>query len=256
MSSSYEERLKKVFTGSIIIFGINGVGKSSLMAHVAEIESFNEERTRLGNIALEKVCKNFGIEPVEKTHFVYSKEKMTFRKEGFYLRESHKFDPKRLGIQTEAPEGVKCCFLPEYSVLCVDEAQTYWPSRDGGENSGKNYQFSYHEKKRHNNLMLLLTTPDAILIDKRIRNSSIGIHIMERKNYEKGNKFRIVWNVRVILAGNLNYYLTCNENDKKHLYKDLIIIRDKTIYNVYDAESEKHLFTDGMTKEQILEALG
>jgi len=255
MKKAVEECSKNVFTGSIIIFGINGAGKSSLMAHIAEIEAFNEERTRLGNIALEKVCKNFDIDPIEKTHFVYSKEKMSFKKEGFYSRKSHDFDPKKMGIQSEAPKGVECCFLPEYSVPCVDEAQTYWPSRDGGENGGKNYQFSFHEKKRHNNLMILMTTPDAMLIDKRIRNSSIGIHIMERKNYEKGTKLTIVWNVRVILAGNLNHYLSCSESEKKNFYTDLTIIRNKTIYDVYDAQSERHLFTDDMTREQILEAI-
>lgn len=255
MSSYSEELAKKVFTGSIIIFGINGAGKSSLMAHIAELEAFNNVRTRLGNIALAKVCENFGIETKELSHFVYSKEKMTFNKSGYYTRESHTFDPKKMGIQTEAPEGVECCFLPEYTVACVDEAQTYWPSRDGGENSGKNYQFSLHEKKRHNNLFIIMTTPDAILIDKRIRNSSIGIHIIERKNYKKGTKLKIVWKVRVVLAGNLNHYISCSENEKKHFYKDLVIIRNKTIYDVYDAESEKHLFTDGMIKEQILEGI-
>ncbi len=256
MKLKYNEVLnEKVLTASIIIFGINGAGKSSLMAHLAEKEAFNADRTRLGNIALKKVCKQFDISPVKLPHFVYSAEKMNFTKLGFYKRESHDIDPKKIGIQTEAPEDVECCFIPEYSVVCIDEAQTFYPSRDGGENNGKNYQFSVHEKRRHQNLLFLMTTPNAILIDKRIRNNSIGIHIMKRKNVKHDFKQKVIWDIRYIQAGNLNHYLTCSSNEQRNFYTETTIVCEKNIYNTYDAESQKHLFFDGMKKEQILESI-
>ncbi len=256
MIQELDDILNNVQSASIIIFGINGAGKSSLMAHLAEQQAFNYNRTRLGNLALKSICHKFNIPPCELNHFVWSGDKMFFTKTGYYTRESHDVDPSKIGIQTEAPDDVECCFLVEYGVYCIDEAQTYYPSRDGGENSGKNYQFSAHEKKRHNNITFLMTTPDGILIDKRIRSNSIGIHIMKRSNVEhKDGRQKIVWHVRYISAGKLNHYLTCSAIEQKNFYKNGTIVCEKNIYNTYDSESSKHLFSDGMTKEQILEAI-
>ena len=249
-------RSHEEFFGSVMISGVNGAGKTSLATYLAKNETFNYKRIRYANAELEKVCKEFDIPFKPMTHFTYSTEKMFFKETGYYIRESHDIDARKVGIQSEAPEGVECCFIPTGAVVILDEYQSVMPSRDGGEDKGKNYQFSVHEKKRHNDNYFIMTTPEFILVDKRIRNISSGIYIHKRTNEKlKDGREKITWHVSIIPYGQINAVLSRPEEKRyKGLKKEKIVCYDD-IYDMYDSKSCKKLFTKGLTREQILRAM-
>ncbi len=244
-------------TGAVIIWGINGAGKSTLACKMCLDETFNSKRIRLGNQALNTFLKMRGLQPRQMTHFTYVSEKATFKRVGYKYREGHIFEPRDLGIQREAPEGKKCVYMPAYSVWWIDEAQEIYPSRDGGENKAENYQYGVQEKKRHQDLYFIMTTPDAMLVDKRVRNSSSGIYIKQRVNTSLGdNRQRITWFVDRIPYGQVNNYLTAAPEDKWKYCKPDVITTEEDLYSMFNSKSRKRDFEEGLSDEQILASLG
>ncbi|MBQ7373835.1 MAG: hypothetical protein IJW64_04650 [Clostridia bacterium] len=233
-----------------IIFGSNGKGKSSLMTFFLNESAFDYKRIKAGHREIEKMSQELGIELPKPKHLTYLNGKACFRKEGYSKRTNLIFEPARFGIQSEAPEGVKCQFILPYASIGCDEAQTWFSSRDG---HVEGYQFSAFEKHRHNNLDLYLTTTRAKMIDLRIRDIAYGFYIKERK--VRKNKYEeivgIDWYVDYIDVGNIEGYLNAGPKDKKHYYSREKITADYDVFELYDPESCKELFYEGFKREDF-----
>ena len=226
-----------------IIFGSNGVGKSSLMNHFLNESAFDHDRIYQGQEEIYWLNQEYGIDISTPQHMTYLNGTATFQKDGYDARENLQLYPERLGIQSEAPEGVKCQFILPYATLGIDEAQTWFSSRDG---HVQNYQFSFFEKHRHNNLNIYMSTTRARLIDLRIRELAQGMHVLERKIIE--NKFgskSIEWTVNLIPVGEIDGYINANPKDRKQFAKRAKILCGRDIFEIYDPESCKKSFYEG-----------
>ena len=102
--------------------------------------AYDTQRIKAGKRAYEYLLNCNKVQAEIPSHFTYTTESSLFRKEGYKKRESLDLDAGRIGIQAEAPEGVICQFIPEWATLGIDEAQTWFSSRDGGT---QGYQFSF-----------------------------------------------------------------------------------------------------------------
>lgn len=228
-----------------IIFGGNGKGKTSLMAYFLNESAFDDVRLCKARAELKKVNKMFNLNIPEPKHFTYAdgKDKYKFQKFGYSSRYNIELFPRKLGIQSEAPEGTECQFILPYATLGIDEAQTYFPSRDG---DVQPHQFSFFEKHRHNNLNIYMATTRAKLIDVRIRDLAVGMYIKDRtiKRNKYGTK-NITWTVDYIDIGNWESYLNAPIDEKSKYSEEKKFTCDYDIYNIYDPESCKELFYTG-----------
>lgn len=106
-------------------------------------------------------------------HFTYFNGEMTFQKPGYTPRKNYMLYPERLGIQNQAPEDMIFQYINRGSVLGVTEAHKYWPSRNG-KNDIKTPQFTFFNEHRHNDLTIYLDTQCPMMIDKNLRDISVG----------------------------------------------------------------------------------
>ncbi len=230
-----------------IIFGGNGKGKTSLMAFFLNESSFDDERLCKARAELKKVNEKFNLNIPEPKHFTYANGEYNFRKFGYSDRKNIELFPEKLGIQSEAPEGVECQFILPYATLGIDEAQTWFPSRDG---EVKPYQFSFFEKHRHNNLDIYLATTRAKLIDLRIRDIACGMYIKKRTiTKNKYDTINVTWTVDYIDIGNWEGYLSAPSDEKKKFSEERRYTCNYNIYDIYDPESCKELFYKGYNLE-------
>lgn len=235
-----------------IIFGSNGAGKSSLMNFYLNESAFDFERIRAGLNRLDALSYNLDIDIPKPKHLTFLNGQTNFKKDGFTKRENLIVDPYRVGIQSQAPEKVRLQFIPEFSTIGFDEAQTYWPSRDK-ENDTQNYQFCWFEKHRHNNLDVYFTTTRALLIDKRIRVLCSGTHIIDRKVKMDGwGRTRIIWTVNKINVGDIDSYVSASKKERSLYSVRQKIVCPYNIYNLYDSEGMKELFFKGFSEEQLV----
>lgn len=227
-----------------IIFGGNGKGKSSLMNFFLNESAFDADRIREGHDEIKLINEEYGINLPKPKHLTYLNGTALFQKFRYSSRANLYLDPARLGIQAEAPEGVKCQHILPYGTLGIDEAQTWFASRD--KDVGGNYVFSFFEKHRHNNLDIYMSTTRAKLIDKRIRELACGMYIKDRKvTKDRYGGKHIKWFVDDIDVGNIDAYLDASPKDKKYYFRRKIITCDYDIYKIYDPESQKYLFYQG-----------
>lgn len=233
-----------------IISGVtNGIGKTSLMMYFLNESAFNVERIKKGKRALMQLNRLLGTDREIPEHFTHLNGKANFTKLYHNIRKVIDLEPEDFGIQSEAPKGVKCQFIPEWSTLGIDEAQTWLSSRDG---KVKPYQFSAYEKHRHNNLDIYMATTRPMLIDLRIRDLSQGIFVRERKiRYGRYREMIIDWFVDFIPAGNMDAYLDSKPQDKKHYCSKEKITAVYNVFNIYDSEGYKPLFYEGYNEEDF-----
>ena len=228
-----------------IIFGSNGVGKSSLMTHFLNESAFDARRIFQGQKEVFCLNQDLGLNIPTPDHLTYLNGAATFRKVGFDPRENLQLYPGRLGIQSEAPEDVKCQFILPYATLGIDEAQTWFSSRDG---HVENYQFSFFEKHRHNNLNIYMSTTRARLIDLRIRELAQGMHVLSRKVTEDGyGRMKVEWLVNLIDVGEMEGYINAPIQDRKLYARKTKITCNRNIFEIYDPESCKDLFYKGFS---------
>ena len=233
-----------------IIFGSNGKGKSSLMTFFLNESAFNYTRIKAGHREINQISEELGVKLPLPKHLTYLNGNALFRKVGYTKRTNLVFEPSKFGIQSEAPEGVKCQFILPYATIGCDEAQTWFSSRDG---HVEGYQFSAFEKHRHNNLDLYLTTTRAKMIDLRIRDISYGFYIKERKvKVNKDDDMTVEWFVDYIDVGNIDGYLNAGPKDKKHYFSREKIVANYNVFELYDPESCKELFYTGFNKEDFV----
>lgn len=226
-----------------IIFGSNGKGKSSLQAHFLNESAFDYARIRQGVREVKELEAQFNVKIPIPQHFTYLNGTAVFRKAYNTRRQNLYLDPGRLGIQSEAPEGVKCQFILPYATLGIDEAQTWFSSRDG---HVENYQFSFFEKHRHNNLNIIMTTTRAMLIDKRIRDLSEGFFIKDRQiTIRKDGSMLVDWYVDHIPVGSIDAYLSVKPSEQRHYRSREKITADYNVFDLYDPEGCKYLFYQG-----------
>lgn len=234
----------------MILFGKNGVGKSSLMNYFLNESAFDYQRIKKGQVALSLLKEEKNINVLQPRHFTFVNGSATFRKFGCSKRKSFDLNPEALGIQSEAPEGVVCQFIPEYSTLGIDEAQTWFSSREG---HVQNYQFSFFEKHRHNNLDIFLSTTRAKLIDLRIRALSSGFFIKERKvNINQYGEYSIVWKGDFIDVGDIDDYLSASPSEKNRYSIPKMYCANYNVFDIYNPEEHKHLFSDNFKNFNLL----
>lgn len=227
-----------------IIFGGNGKGKSSLMNHFLNESAFDAARIREGYREIDRLNEEYGIFMPKPKHLTYLNGTAVFRKFRYNPRANLELDPGRLGIQAEAPEGVKCQHILPFATLGIDEAQTWFASRD--KEAGGNYVFSFFEKHRHNNLDIYMSTTRAMLIDKRIRELACGIHVKERTiKFDRYGGMHINWYVDCIDVGEIDAYLDAAPKERKQYCSREKITCDYDVFKIYDPESQKHLFYEG-----------
>ena len=233
-----------------IISGVtNGIGKTSLMTFFLNESAFNVERIHNGQRALRNLGEQLGFDIEIPKHFTYLNGEANFFKLYHDKRRNLRLYPERFGIQSEAPEGVKCQFIPEWSTLGIDEAQTWFPSRDG---DIKSYQFSAFEKHRHNNLDIYMATTRPKLIDLRIRDISQGMFIYKRDiKHDKYNQMIIDWYFDFIPAGNIEGYLDAKPEEKKKFCSKEKATANYNVFDIYDPEGHKHLFYEGFNEEDF-----
>ena len=226
-----------------IIFGANGAGKSSLMAHLLNQSAFDYERIRAGREEVQRLNEAFGYNIPTPKHFTYVNGTAIFQRNGYSKRMNLSLDPARLGIQSEAPEGVKCQFILPYATLGIDEAQTWFPSRDG---AVQNYQFSFFEKHRHNNLNILFSTTRAKLIDLRIRALCDAYYVKERPvDEDKNGNVKVTWYVDHIPVGCIDSYLDAGPTEQKYYCEKEKIVAKYNVFDIYDPTSCKTKFYEG-----------
>ena len=215
------------------------------MTHFLNESAFDHDRIYEGQKEVYWLNQEYGLNIDTPEHITYLNGSATFRMVGYDARANLELDPGRLGIQSEAPEGVKCQFILPYATLGIDEAQTWFSSRDG---HVQNYQFSFFEKHRHNNLNILMSTTRARLIDLRIRELAQGIHVLDRKVIENGyGSMKIIWTVNLIDVGDIDGYINAPISERKHYAKRTTFVCNRNIFEIYDPESCKELFYKGFS---------
>lgn len=215
------------------------------MAYFLNESAFDDERMCKAREELKKVNAKFNLNISEPKHFTYAdgEKSYKFRKFGYSDRTNIELFPEKLGIQSEAPEGVECQFILPYATLGIDEAQTYFPSRDGEVQA---YQFSFFEKHRHNNLNIYLATTRAKLIDIRIRDLAVGMYVKDRKvSKNKYGTTIVTWTVDYIDIGDWESYLGAPIDEKHKYSEERKFTCDYNIYDIYNPESCKELFYKG-----------
>lgn len=237
-----------------ILFGANGKGKSSLMTYFLNESAFNYKRIKAGHKEIDEMSRLLNVDIPKPKHLTYLNGTSRFRKEGYSKRTNLIFEPARFGIQSEAPEGVKCQFILPYATIGCDEAQTWFSSRDG---HVQGYQFSAFEKHRHINLDIILTTTRGKMIDLRIRDIAYGFFVKERKvKVNKYDEMKIDWYVDYIDVGNIDGYLSAGPKDKKHYFSREKITANYNVFEMYDPESCKELFYKGFDNEDFTANFG
>lgn len=236
----------------LIIFGANGVGKSSLAGFIANESAFDLKRIRKCRKEVEKANKLYTLDVPKPTHCVYVNDNWCFRREFHSSRKALPLYPDKLGILAEAPKGAECQFILPCSLLVIDEAQSYYPSRDGETKEPKNYKLVYPEKSRHADIDMIFTTPRAMMIDARIRRISAGLHVTKRDiSIDKRGGMKIVWTVDYIPVGELDNYLSCKPAEKRKFCKKLKIVCDYNIFKIYDHKGQNRYFYEGFNKEDF-----
>ena len=220
------------------------------MTYFLNESAFDAARIREGYKEIDFLNEEYGISMPKPKHLTYVNGSAVFRKFRYNPRANLELDPARIGIQSEAPEGVKCQHILPYATLGIDEAQTWFASRD--KEVGGNYVFSFFEKHRHNNLNIYMSTTRAKLIDKRIRELACGIYINERKVLiDRYGGMHIKWYVDFINVGEIDAYLDAAPKERKYYYNRQKITCDYNVFNIYDHESQKSLFYTGYEKEDF-----
>ena len=218
-----------------IIFGANGFGKSSLMNFFLNESAFDVQRIRQGNREIEYLNERYNLSIPGYKHLTFCSETSIFKKTFYSSRQNLVLEPGKLGIQDEAPEGVECQFIPPCATLGIDEAQTWFSSREG---HVQNYQASFFAKHRHNNLDIYLTTPRAIDIDKRIRALSSGIYVKDKKvNFYDNGKVKIEWYVDLIDVCMIDKYLEAGPKEIKYFSNERVIRCNYNVFDIYDSRS-------------------
>lgn len=227
-----------------IIFGDNGVGKSGLLAYFGNEAAFNRERNQLMRQEIMAMNEN-GFNLTVPKHAVASNIDMTFSMPYCYSRKPRIINPFRLGLQLDAPKGVKCHYTLPYETILIDEAQKYFYSKGG---TIEPYRTNFFEENRHNDLEIYMTTPGAMLIVKDIRRLAYCWHVLDRKvvRYKSG-KVQTRWLIREIKPGdgNIEQYLSKPESEQKKLYIQREIVAPYNVFKLYNCQGCRYKYIEG-----------
>ncbi len=172
-----------------IIYGETGAGKTGLLTHIGNMAAFNRSRNGAMIAEIEQRIKD-GFKLTIPKHCVASNVDMTFSAPFCYPRKPRLIDPDKLGLQYEAPEGVRCHYTLPYETILIDEGQKYFYSKGA---ALPKYKTDFFDKNRHNDLDIYIATPSAILISKDIRRLARLWYILKRELiYQKG-KLQTRW---------------------------------------------------------------
>lgn len=227
-----------------IIFGDNGAGKSGLLAHLGNVAAFDRKRNNL--MRKEIAERNFnGFNLTIPQHAVASNIDMTFSMPFCYPRKPRIINPFRLGLQLDAPKGVKCHYTLPYETILIDEAQKYFYSKGG---TIEPYRTNFFEENRHNDLEIYMTTPGAMLIVKDIRRLAYCWHVLDRQVVtNRSGKVQTRWCVREIPPGdgNIETYLSKSKSEQEELYEQRIIVAPYNVFKLYDCQGCRYKYIEG-----------
>ncbi len=231
-----------------IIFGPNGYGKTSLMNHFGNINAFDTARNLAGNRFIQNINEAYGLNIAKKKHLVYSSEECTFKKENYRKRDALKVNPKALGIQGEAPDGVICQYIDRYATLLIDEGQKHFPSTQ----DLPVHVLAFFEMHRHYDLDIYLACTRAMKINKSIRELAQGIKINGKEviTGPDGVK-KVIWDVDCIPTGMIDDYLSCSPAEKRKCRIRQKIKADYNIYSLYNSTSHAEEFYKDYKKMKI-----
>lgn len=232
-----------------IIFGAPGAGKTSFLAYLLNESAFDYESNQLARYFWREKVESLGARIQTPQHFTYFNGEMTFKKAGYTPRKNYMLYPERLGIQKNAPEGVICQYINRGSTLGITEAHKYWASRNG-QSTITSYQFTFFLEHRHNDLTIYLDSQRPMMIDKNIRDISIGYSIVKRRN--KGHT--VEWDIDVIQESFIEAYLNAkSKKEKRELSTRQKFVCPYDIYEIYDSQGCSSDFTEGYSAEQLEE---
>lgn len=227
-----------------ILFGDNGIGKSGLLAHLGNVAAFDRDRNKLMRAEIADRNSN-GFNLTIPQHAVASNIDMTFSMPYCYPRKPRIINPFRLGLQLDAPEGVKCHYTLPYETILIDEAQKYFYSKGG---TIEPYRTNFFEENRHNDLNIYMTTPGAMLIVKDIRRLAYCWHVLNRKVIKtRSGKVQTRWCFREIPPGdgNIETYLSKPESEQKALYIQREIVAPYNVFKLYDSQGCRYKYIEG-----------
>lgn len=230
-----------------IITGLNGHGKTSLMAHFGREAIFDRERNRAMQNEVALLNAN-GFRLTAPQHAVASSFACTFKKLGKSPRLPRIINPSRLGFQEGAP--YKMHFSLPFETYLIDEAQMYYSSKSP--KGLPSYQSAWFEEHRHDDLNIYLATPAPILIHKDIRRLASCINVENKiVRYDRYGDCKITWNCRYIEAGNIDKYIDANAKELKRYYKKIQFIADYDIHRQYNSKGCKYKFLAGHLDEDF-----
>lgn len=230
-----------------IISGLNGHGKTSLMAHFGHEAIFDRERNRamLREVAL---LNANGFRLTAPQHAVASSIACNFKKLGKTPRVPRIINPLRLGFQDGAP--FKMHFTLPFETYLIDEAQMYFSSKNS--KGLPAYQSAWFEEHRHSDLNIYMATPAPILIHKDIRRLASCINVESKDvRYDRYGDCRITWRCKYIDAGNIDKYLDAKPREIKKYYKNIKIVADYDIHTQYNSKGCKYKFLSGHLDEDF-----
>ena len=232
-----------------IIFAKPGMGKTSLMTHLLNMQAFNKER----NLAmqyelLQKINAGFRKINTIPIHCVSANYTCTFKRFRYTPRHNRVINPYRLGF---ANKFVKIHFNLPYEVIGITEAQKYLNSRMSL--YFPDWQSRWYESHRHDNLDIYLDTQRPMLIDINIRELSSFIEVVNltihRDKY--GTIKGMTWKVRLIEDSQaFDKYMQSGKKDKD-CYTETEITAEYNVFECYDSQSCKPKFYAGHFDEDI-----
>ncbi len=228
--------------------GVYGAGKSSYLAKIGNDCAFNFERIRCARSWLKSFYEENDVDFGVPNHFVYSTDKMFFRREGYYKRESHDFDPFKFGIQELATEGVECAFQPKFSDIIIDEGHKFYPS----DTEIPLYMKSAVNMQRHIEANMHIASPRFMNIHKEFRVNAYGCYMKGKTVDITEDKIYIKWYYDLIEPGDIDAYCNASIRDRKKFCHHMVDVEKKAnVFKIYDNHCHDQEFYKGLSKSRL-----
>ena len=231
-----------------IIFGPPRAGKTALMVKMLNDACFDYERNQKMRQVIKLKNDTLGRNLSIPEHCVSANFEITFVKEYYNNRKARVIDPNRLGFHNEK---VKTHFILPYETFGIQEAQSYYNSRDYPNFPA--WKSNLFEQHGHNHLNFLLDTQRPGLIDVNIRelSSFIEIRNLSIKKDKLGFITGLKWTIREFdNSGAVDEYMKSSKRDKS-LFKTKTVTYGNDVFKQYESTSLESRFYDGHDNEDF-----
>jgi len=238
-----------------IICGEPGVGKTSLMAYLANTELYNRIRYRKSANAI-MIKKRGGFNySLPENHVVYSNFHVLGKRWGYHRRTAFTINPAHLGFVDFDNLNKFVHFLPPYSAIFITEGQEYFNARKWVNFS--DYQSRFYERHRHNNYDIWIDVQRYDLIDINIRELCEVIEIQSKRDIQDryGKVIGQEWIVRRFETA-LGFRKYRESGNVLKNYKQDKIKSDVNVHEVYDSHGcEPDFFRGHMNSDFCQEVI-